>query len=168
MYTLKAMSKTQQLKAQAGYWGQQLLLSVQKNLTVWDASFPVNVPDSGTGNRIEEVVLSPRRKASSSPFMLTKTRKGWARVGLKGVAVSGSNVSAWRQGMTYVTFWLNTSILDISHIKLTYGRNVKSTGKSWEILCKVLASSAHDPEHTCVMMRECCGNAISCKNVKWR
>lgn len=145
------------LKAQTGYWGQGLILTVLKNLTVW-ASFRVNVPDSGTGNRIEEVVLSPRRKASSSPFMLTKTRRGWARVGLKGVEVSGSNVSTWRQGMTYVTFWLNTSILDISHIKLTHRRNVKSLERSCVKFCQVLHMTLNTRLlwwHMVIMLWEC-------------
>ena len=40
------------------------------------ASSPVNVQRAG-GCGPEEAILSPRSEASSLPFMLTKTRRGW-------------------------------------------------------------------------------------------
>lgn len=55
---------------------------------------PVNVQLSASGYGLEEAILSLRRKASSLPFMLTKTRRGW---------VSSASVSRVLQhlGITY-------------------------------------------------------------------
>ena len=65
----------------------------------------VNMLHCATGCGTEEAILSARRKASSLPFMLTKTRRGWVSlpVSLKSALVSGNNVSTWRQAVTSVT-----------------------------------------------------------------